>query len=264
MFTSSKHKVIAIMLAAVVLMLVVGGCSDVARAGGGGGQPPGGQVSALDVSGNDSMAYTISVRGLGKASSSPDEANIQLGVESIENDAAEAVSDNTGRMAAVMQSIGELGLEDKDIQTVNYNMWVEQVRDREGNLTGETRYHVVNQISIRLHDLTKTGELLQRALAAGVNNVGGVTFTVSDSIALQREARDLAIADAKAKAEQMATGLGVSLAKVRYVSESSGLPVPGPVFMSEARGMGGDDEVPISAGQFEVTVDVQVIFDINQ
>jgi uncharacterized protein YggE len=54
-----------------------------------------------------------------------------------------------------------------------YGMWIEQVVDREGQPTGESRYHVVNQVRVRLRDLIKTGEFLQKVLSeAGANNAG--------------------------------------------------------------------------------------------
>jgi len=56
----------------------------------------------------------------------------------------------------------------------------------------------------------------------------------------------------------------LSIRKVRYVGDTGGLPATGPVFALEGRGVGGGGEVPIAAGQFEVVVNVQAIFDINQ
>jgi uncharacterized protein YggE len=105
-----------------------------------------------------------------------------LGVETINNDAAVAISDNAKSMNAVMDAIKALEIEDKDIQTANYNMWVEQVYDRDGMLTDQIRYHVNNQVNIRIRDLSKTGKLLEDALKAGANTVNGITFGVDDII----------------------------------------------------------------------------------
>jgi uncharacterized protein YggE len=262
MIKHSKHRTTTLVTAAMLLASIVAGCSETAQAGGGGQVEA--RTSASDIAGSGITAYTIVVSGSGMASGRPDVANVQLGVESIHADAGEAVDDNTRRMQTVMQSIRELDLEDEDIQTVNYNMWVEDIFDREGNPTNERRYHVVNQVTIRLRDLDRMGKLLESALAAGANSVGGISFGVSDPGALQQEARDRALGDAKAKAEQMAGALGASLGKIRYVGDTSGLPAPGPVFAAEVRGVGGGGEVPIAAGQFEVAVNIQVIFDISR
>jgi uncharacterized protein YggE len=142
-------------------------------------------------------------------------------------------------------------------------MWIEQVVDRESRPTGESRYHVVNQVRVRLRDLSKTGKLLQKALEAAANNTGGISFSVDDPTALQGEARDRAIADARAKAQQLATGLGAQLGRLRQVSEYGGVIAPSePIFAEEVRGGGG--LVPVSGGEFSVTVEIQVVFDIAE
>jgi uncharacterized protein YggE len=258
----SRRGTTAVVIAVIVAASTVVGCSQIAQAGGGGQVE--GRTLTTDVTLSGLTAYTITVSGSGKASSSPDLANIQLGVESIHADAGEAVGENTRLMQAVMNSIEKFELDERDVQTVNYNMWVETVVDREGNPTGETRYHVSNQVSIRLRDLDRMGEVLEGALAAGANSVGGISFGVSDPSALEREAREKALANAKAKAEQMAAALNVSLGKVRYVGDAGVLPVSSLTFDLGGRGGGGGGEVPIAAGQFEMSMSVQVIFDLDQ
>lgn len=212
--------------------------------------------------GAEPMPPSINVTGSGRASARPDVAEIQLGVETVNTDAGQAINENTERMTAVMAGLKGMKVEDKDIQTTNFNMWVEQVTDKEGKPTGEMRYHVVNQIQVRLRDLSKAGELLQQSLKAGANTVNGISFSVADQTALQREARDQAIAEAQAKAEQLATGLGVKLGPVRQVSEVSNVIVPGP--LSLERGLAAAAPVPVSGGEFSVTVQIQVVFDIVQ
>jgi uncharacterized protein YggE len=256
----STRKVLLILVLVVSLALVFAGCSKVATAGGG---PQAGTVSLQ--SAGEVMPRTISVNGIGMASAQPDVAFVQLGVESIDTQAGQAVEDNTTRMSAVMDVLKEMNVQDEDIQTVNYSMWIEQVVDRDGQPTGENRYHVVNQVRIRLRDLTQTGELLQQALAAGANNVGGISFSVADPAALQREARDKAIANARAKAEQLASGLDAQLGSLRQASEYGGLVTPFAEAPMMAMGIGGGGgPVPVSNGEFNVTVEVQVIFEIAE
>ena len=253
-----RKRNLLLFVAVTVLGLLVG-CGSRATVAGSGVQ------SALPaVSGGAEMPYTITVNGTGVASAVPDVADIQLGVESTDRDAAEAISSNTMSMNAVMAAIKELGIEDKDIQTLSYNMWVEQVYDRDGMPTDEMRYHVSNQITVRLRMLDEAGKLLEEALKAGANNVGGITFGVDDTSALESEAREKAIADAEAKAEELAAGFEVRVGKVHQVSEYTSGYDPSPSSMLMRDGLGGGGEVPISGGSFNVSVDVQVIFDIEQ
>jgi len=211
---------------------------------------------------NDTTAYTISVNGTGKVTVTPDTAVINLGVEAINPDPARAISDNNERMNAVLTAIKALGVEAKDIQTTNFSMWIENIYDINGRSTGETRYHVINQVSVKVRDIAKTGDVLTAALNAGANSVNGISFTVADQTPLVEAARAAAVANAKAKAEQLAQGLGVSVGKVRTVTESSYTPIYTEAKADRALGMGGS--VPVESGQFEISVDVQVVFDIQQ
>jgi len=255
---SKKVRTGLLGLAAAAMIGLLVGCGAQVEAGGGGPA----SVSYATVGGE--APYTINVSGSGMASNTPDIADIQLGVETVNDDAAQAISESTTKMKAVLDAVKALGIEDKDIQTVNYNMWVEQIYDRESGMpTGQVRYHVTNQVSVRLRDLTQAGKLLENALAAGANNVGSITFGVNDATELQKQARAAALVNARAKAEELAAGLGIRVGKVRQVSEyvSGNNPVP---VVARDMGMGGGGEVPIATGAYNVTVEVQVVFDIIQ
>jgi uncharacterized protein YggE len=204
----------------------------------------------------------ISVVGRGVVNAAPDVALVDLGVAIVASEANEAFSENTTRMKAVMDVLTANGIQEQDIQTVSYNMWIEQVYDRDGQPTGENRYHVVHQVRVRVRDLETTGDLLQQALEAGANNVGGISFGVADSAALQGEARDKALVNAQAKAEQLAKSLGVKLGAPRQVIELSGQATPFPA-AHVVEGIGGGP-VPVSGGEFSVTVDIQLVFDISE
>lgn len=244
-----RNSFLVFVLAVAVFSVV--GCGRQVEAGGGVAQSSG------------DNGYTINVNGSGSAATTPDVADIQFGVESIHADATQAIGDNTAKMQAVLAAVKALGVEDKDVQTVSYNMWVEQIYNQEtGMPTGEVRYHVTNQVSVRLRDVTKAGELLGAVLEAGANNVNGITFGVADPTELQNEARIAAVKNARAKAESLAQGLGVRLGKVRLVSEYTSGSAPIPMY-DMAMGKGGE-AVSIASGSYNVTVDVQVTFDIIQ
>lgn len=223
-----------------------------------------GDSQALRFSANsgNGVANTISVNGTGIAVGTPDVADVQLGVESSGTDAAEVIAENTTKMDAVMEALKGLGIEDRDVQTVAYSMWVEQVYDpQHGRPTGEMRYFVANQVRVRVRDLDMTGRLLEVALSAGANTVQGISFSLEDPEALQRVARAEALQNARAKAEELAAGLNVRLGRVQQVSEySSGA---APVMMDTmVRLEQQAAQVPIAPGSYNVTVDVQLVFEI--
>jgi len=242
----------------LTLVLALVSCDTTATTGGEPADTLATSVLQTDVA---SSASGISVVGTGVASAPPDVALVDVGVEVINTDANLAFSENATRMAAVMNVLNELEIKEEDVQTVNFNMWIEPVYDRRGEPTGENRYHVIHQVRVQLRDLTATGALLQKALEAGANNFGGISFGVDNTTALQNEARDIALADAKAKAEQLATSLGVKLGAPRQVSELEGQPAPfGGAKMAD--GIGGGGPVPVTAGEFGVTVNVQLVYGI--
>jgi len=205
---------------------------------------------------------TLSVNGDGAASAAPDIADIELGVETIDEDPKAAIDGNTTSMAGVIEALIDLDIAEDDIQTRSFNMWVEQIYDEDGP-TGEFRYHVVNQISVRVRDIDQTGDVLGAALGAGANTVRGISFGVEDTQALEEAARDAAVDNAVAKAEQLAERLGVTVGSPRHVAEiSGGFPQTARVERAVAFDSGGGS-VPVSPGDFTVRVSLNIVFDIE-
>ena len=252
-----KRPILLLLLLSLFVLLTA--CSAPPLAGGGPVSAAGTTVQAAQA-GDESFPRTISVSGSGMAGAAPDVAYVTLGVELTHPDAAVVIDESTKAMEAVLAALKDLGIAEADIQTVNYGLWIEQVFDREGQPTDERRYRLNHQVRIKVTDLAKAGQVLQAALKAGANTVAGVEFAIADPTALQRQAREKAMASARAKAEQLAAGFGVKLGAVRSINEFSA-PVPVPVTMAMPEGMGGGS-VPVQGGTYNVTVEVQVTFDI--
>jgi hypothetical protein len=122
---------------------------------------------------------------------------------------------------------------------------------------------VNNQVNVIVRDVTKLGDVLDKVVAAGANNVYGVNFGVDDTTKLQSDARAQAFADAKARADSLAKLAGVTLGEVVSVSEVIGN--AGPMLesarMSVASGLGGG--APIQPGELQVNLSIQVTFAIK-
>src|SRR3990172_2393132 len=180
---------------------------------------------------------TITAVGTGSASASPDVATAQIGVETQSASPEDATRENEERMKTVVEALTAAGIDMKDIQTAYYSLWAEQRYDPEkGQPTGEYIYHVSNSLSVKIRALSKVGAILSEAVEAGANNISGVSFSIEDTSALEMEAREKAVADAKARAESLAQLSGVELGEVVLVSEVIGGPVP--IVMERA--MGGE------------------------
>lgn len=211
---------------------------------------------------NPPQPNTISVSGTGTAKGSPDIATVNIGVMTRNDDPTKAVNENNGKMNAIMNAMKELGVEAKDIQTTNFSIRAEQQYDQKGKITNVT-YVANNSVSITVRDLNKVGEVLGKSVSNGANSINGVNFGVSDPEKLQTQARDKAMANAKAKADQMAKAAGASIDKVMTISEVS-YNSPSPLALNAGVVRAADVEsVPVASGQFEVSVQVSVVYIIK-
>jgi hypothetical protein len=240
-----RIKRISVSLAALVGLLTLSACAA---------------PVATSASNGQEQPHTITVTGYGAAYGAPDVAVAQIGVQSRSADPGAAVDDTTAKMNAIIAALKALGVEEKDIQTSNFSVYAQQDFD---SVTGrsETTFTYVadNTVTVTVRDLSKVGEVLGSAVAAGANNIYGVNFSVSDPAALEAEARDEAMADAKSRAEQLARAAGVTLGAPMTISEYSGGPVPFAV--AEARtAIGGGAPVPVATGQIQVSLQVNVTY----
>ncbi len=262
MFNLTKRNLVHVIAVLAVAALLIAGCSQASE---------GGIASSLESQSLSAKAATsvenprsISVSGSGSASAAPDMATIQLGVQSRSASASTAAQDNTAKMNNVIAAIKGLGIEDKDIQTVDYRIYLENKYDANGRPTGEREYVVSNQVRVIVRDLDLVGSLLEQAVTADVNTVGGITFGIEDPSALEREAREKAIANAKDRAQQLAAGLGITVGAPLQVSEyTSGSPVARPTMAMEKAAYDMAAAPAIEGGELEITVNVSVSFGIE-
>ncbi|MFN2298713.1 MAG: SIMPL domain-containing protein [Anaerolineales bacterium] len=205
---------------------------------------------------------TLSVTGEGKVTVTPDIAVSYLSVISRDPSLSAAWDDNNARTAAVIAALQGKGVAAEDIRS-NFNVNQQEEYDRSGLLTGKITYIVTHSLTVTIRDLEKVGGLLGAAQAAGVDTIGGVAFALEDPAAAIREARALAVANARERAEELAAGLGVTVGKVITINEYGGS-IPYPADRDYATGVGGGgSSVPISVGTWEVSLSVGVVFEIE-
>lgn len=124
---------------------------------------------------------------------------------------------------------------------------------------GREFYRVSNTVEVTIRALDRVGPVIDAALAAGANNVWGVSFAVEKTDALEAQAREKASADAKARAEALAKQQGVSPAGVVSISEifENGSPFPMPMAMNVGRDSSG---TPMSPGEITFSTQVRVVY----
>lgn len=206
---------------------------------------------------------TITVDGDGEIVAAPDLATINLGVQTENKEVAAAQKENTDKMNKIIEAIKAQGVKPVDIQTANYQISPQyDYRDGSSKLRG---YIVTQNLTLSIRDLSKLGRILEIAGSLGANQVGGLNFTVDKPEMLKNEARDKAIANAKDKAEALATSLGVRLGAIRSFNENGFNP---PIMFSkmEALGIGGGGDVPapaIEQGSLEINSHVTIVYEIK-
>lgn len=204
----------------------------------------------------------ISVTGTGLVEAVPDMATIQLGVTQENREAGAAMQAVSQSVAAMMERLEGFGIAPRDIQTRRLTLnpvWSNDPspKDNRQRITG---FAASNNISVRVRDLDSLGTILDAVIDAGANDFNGLQFSVQEPEGLIEQARRAAVADAIAKATQLATAAGVGLGAVQSMSEQD-YGRPQPMMMMEAASRGGG--VPVAAGEVTLSVSVSMVFAID-
>lgn len=208
----------------------------------------------------------IWVNGEGKVLAVPDVANLRLGIEAQAATVEEAQTDAAQAMDRVMTALKDNGVAEKDIQTLYFS--INKVTKWDSD-TGEEiviGYRVTNMVTAKIREVEKAGSIVDAVARAGgdLTRVDDISFSVDDLSVYQEEARQKAMADAKAKAEQLARLAGISLGKPTYIWES--IYMPSPVYYPQMAMEVPTPELapptPISPGELEVIATVQVTYAI--
>lgn len=207
----------------------------------------------------------IVVSGEGEAAAAPDLATLSLAVMREAPTAREALTANNEAMAAVIASMKEAGVAPRDLQTggLQINPRYNYSNRPDGSQDARiVAYQVTNTLNVRVRDLAKVGEIIDRSVTLGVNQGGGISFGNDDPSGTLTEARKRAVQNAIAKARTLAEAAGVGLGRVTEISEQSFTPPPMPF---EAKAFAARDAaVPVEAGENAYRVQVTMTFELNQ
>ncbi len=203
------------------------------------------------------MEKLITVTGQASVAVAPDTAMIRIGVSSQGKTAREASDANAKRMTAVLAAIKASGIAERDIQTSRLSLQP-QYDPNKGGTARLLGFQVTNQLSIRIHNIDQLPAILDRAIAAGANEMSGIAFIVSEQSKLLDQARDDAIADAKRKAELYARAAGAKLGRVVAITEEGAPAPPRPMQAMRA------GAVPVAPGEQTLRATVTVSYELVQ
>ena len=216
------------------------------------------------------ITNTISVMGEGKDYVSPDTLVISVSISELAATTKDAQTQANQKVVKVNDILSAAGIAQKDIQTTNVNVYPEYDRS---NASGRKLlwYRAQQSITIKVSGdnfWQKGADIVDKISAIGGVNVDNTYFDLKDKNASMQWARDKAFADAKAKAEQLAKAGGVTLGKPVMITDNNISYTPGPIMYAKADmavwgGTNAASTPALSPGQTEVTVDVQVVYEIK-
>jgi hypothetical protein len=206
----------------------------------------------------------LTVIGIGSSAAAPDMATINLGFMASDPEVDSAVDQASRVINDVKQALLALGIAESDLQTTGFNVWLEERFDPALSSLDPTRRIVraENALAITVRDVSRIGEIIKAGLSAGANQVRGITFGLSDTTAIEEEARANAIAEASIHAVSLARQLGLEIGKPISATEIRAAgPFPASEFVRLQSGGGGGGP-DISPGEVAVTVEVEVTYQI--
>jgi uncharacterized protein YggE len=207
---------------------------------------------------NGTVAFGILASGDATVSRKPDLATISAGVQSQQSTAAAAQSDLAGKATKLINRIKALGVTDKDLTTSGY--WLGPTYNQGGQTI--SGYRASEQLSFKWHNVDTVGKALDAVVQEGDATNIGVGFGLADPKSAQAEARSAAIADARTKAQAMASAAGIKLGPVIRVSDlSSYSRYPSPMMYASGAALKDSSQVPV--GEMTVQVGVEVDFTIG-
>ncbi|MFZ5817343.1 MAG: SIMPL domain-containing protein [Bacillota bacterium] len=244
-----KRGVLAALLAALMLMGALMFPSD----------------SRAETGSTSTPTRTLSVSGQGRLEVKPDTATISLGITHVMPTPKEAYNAMSAELQKISGTVKAAGVKEEQIETGVFSLHPEYkwTQEKGQELVG---YRATTSLNITTQQLDKVAELFQLAVEAGANQVNGVSFSVKDTDALMQQALDLAVDDAKAKAERVANRLGAAVVRVQSISiHDNGVPI---FSRSMADGMAGMAKAemapaPVFGGTSSFSVSVSVVFEIQ-
>ncbi|MBI2196657.1 SIMPL domain-containing protein [Candidatus Daviesbacteria bacterium] len=204
---------------------------------------------------------TFNVTGEGFVAAKPDIATLNVGIQAQGSTVKAAQDQINAAINKVAEAIKKLGVEQKDIQTQNYQ--INPNYDFQGPTQRITGYSASTNLSIKVRKIDLVNQVIDEATANGANLVGSISFDVDDKAKVENEARQKAVETAKKKAENAAKIAGFRLGRlVNYSENFGGGPEPILLRAMAAPGGGEKPDTSIEPGSSEIKVVVTLSYEI--
>jgi uncharacterized protein YggE len=221
-------------------------------------------------------ANVVTVTGTGEVLAVPDTGTFSFSVVEEGKTVGIAQDKASKKINAIIDAVKKMNVAEKDIKTTGYNSYP-KYDYYASNVCANgycppgkqvlSGYEVSQTITLKIRDTAKSGDVLTTVGELGATNISNLDFVIDNKDAVQAEARDRAIADAKAKSKVLSKSLGVKLTKIVNFYESGNGPIYYGMSAMESKGMGGDmmptvaPQVP--TGENKITSNVTITYEVE-
>ncbi len=201
---------------------------------------------------------TISVTGTGTVHAAPDMATVDVGVDVVKPTVTEAFDRANTTAKSIIDALTALGISSDDIQTSNLSVYSTTQTNQD---TGKDQpaYEVTNTVHVVVRDISKVENVIDGAIKAGATSLNSLTFGISDTSALESQARQLAMQDAAARAGEYAALANAKLGDAIIITENQ---IGGVQPVMYAMRAPSASSAVVAPGQSDVQVQVSVTYRI--
>jgi uncharacterized protein YggE len=203
----------------------------------------------------------VSVTGSGEVKAQPDMAYVTLGVEARRPTLAEARAEVNAAVERVLALTRELKIDPKFVDSTRLQVQPDYRWDEKTSQQVLLGYVVNRQVDVEMHDLDRLGTLLEKAVSAGVNQMGGARLDSSRRKELEREALTKAVDDARLNADALARAAGAKLGPVQSISSAGTMPVP--MYLERAKSVAAAPSMADSADQSHVPSEMKFTANVS-
>jgi len=224
-----------------------------------------GTVSAApDSTDNDKVIHST---GTGNVIGTPDRAQVTFSVQTENTDVRAAQKENSAKMNTVIEALTAAGIPRDALKTTGYNIYP-VYEESKGILNPKVKtYQVTNTLTVTLHDVSRTGEVIDVAVANGINQADSIQFMLSDQQQqiLRTSALKEAVDRARADADTVAGAMGTAITGVQSADISGGYY---PVLFQNyqyagAAEMRSASSTPVQPGDITVSATVTIAYIIR-
>lgn len=203
------------------------------------------------------ISRELSVQGSAQINTIPDQAMINIGAVANNADPEDAIRQLSARLEEIIAVLKLGGVEEKHIQTSSLSVhpnWKKQEI---------ISFVARSSLSVMIDDLDGLPRLLGALARGGMNDLGGLSYSSSKARELEEEAMKEAVADARRKAEILASSAGMKLGLPSHISYNTQHAGPMPIARAAKMEMADASfDVPMAEGEVSVRADVDMRFEL--